>query len=269
MARFTFDQGRVNYNTLTQGGKEYELRLVQRAGTVWTTLTNLLPSNYSASVVSANYTQELKSVALEIARIELALEDVNNDGGYTTTRSDFLWAIIGYLVFLNGQLPALTFDDTSFRSFLLSVIKIYFQGSIPTSMQEGVNLFVSENVTIYENFLLLRSGTSGLDISDEFGFQIDISGGFPPDASNLDANIKLILDIVRPAHTLYKLRYIFEDHFIPNGDQINRILDSYTWELSDYHYEDFRSYWSGIRDRDRLGAKVNQVVVNEDHSSDF
>lgn len=273
MPRFVRDPSRVNY-TLEQSGKEYATRLVQRAQATLSTLLNLLPSNYVSTVQGPNYTNELKAVAVEIAKIELALEDIESDSGYTNTRSDFLYSIIGYLVFLNGRLPQTKFDDLEFKRFLLSVIKIYFQGSIPSSIQEGVSLFTSDEVKVTENFKLIRAGASGYDISDQFGFQIDLIGASPGDLFAIDANIRLVLDIIRPAHTLFRIRYIFDDTYEPNPnpenpDDAGKIIDRYRWRMANYYYEDFRVYPAGIRDRDRLGVKVNQAVTNEDHSNDF
>lgn len=237
---------------------------------------NLLPSNYLSRAEGPNYTVELKAVAVEIAKLELALEDVSYDGGFGTTRGEFLYSIIGYLVFLGGRLPDTAFDDVEFKRFLLSVIRIYFQGSIPASIREGVGLFVSENVTIFENFLLVRQGASGLDISDQFGFQIDIEGlggaGLPPDLFLLDKNIRLIVDILRPAHTLFRIRYIFTDPFEPNPpneDTTSPIVDAMRWRMANYYYDDFRIYPAGLRDRDRRGVKTNRLVVAESHSADF
>jgi hypothetical protein len=269
MPRFVRDPNRVNF-TLAQSGKEYQTRLAQRAQATLTTLLNLLPSNYISTVQGPNYTTELKAVAVEIAKIELALEDIDADMGFNQTRSDFIYSIIGYLVFLNGRIPVTTFDDEEFKRFLLSVIKIYFQGSIPTSIREGVELFISNSVTITENFLLTRGGASGLDISDQFGFQINLEGGdLPANVFGVDSNIRLILDIIRPAHTLFRIRYIFRDKYEPNKDGAGRILDTYRWRMANYYYEDFRVYTGGIKDRDRLGVKTNQTVSDEDHSKDF
>lgn len=270
-ARFVFDTNRLNH-TLQQEGKEYNLRLLQRAQTVFTTLLNLLPSNYTSAVEGPNYTLELKAVAVEIARIELALEDVNFDYDFTKTRSDFLYSIIGYLMLVNGRLPPLTFSDQEFQNFLLNLLRIYFQGSIPKSMADVVNLFIQGNVTVTEDFLLVRKGASGLDISDEFVFQIDITappgGGFPPDVFANDSATRLILDLTRPAHTLFRIRYIFNDTYIPN-DQFGIILDAMRWTLGVYYYDDFRAYWAGIKNRDRLGQKTNTAVLGEEHSGDF
>lgn len=270
MARFENNPSRINY-TIQQEGREYRQRLVKRSQVVFTTLLNLLPSNYKSTIQGPNYTVELKAVAVEIAKVELALEDVSLDTSYEKVRSDFLYSIVGYLVFLNDRLPVTSFDDVEFKRFLLSVIKIYFQGSIPTSIQQGVGLFASDSVTIRENFLLVRQGASGVDISDQFSFTIDLEGA----SANIfaaDYNIRLVLDILRPAHTLYRIRYIFRDHFDPNpgaGDLAGQILDSYRMRMANYYYEDFRVYPDGVRNVDRLGVKHSSSVVAEDHSKDF
>jgi hypothetical protein len=270
MARFQTDPARLNY-TVAQNGKEYNLRLLQRAQTIFTTLLSFLPSNYISTVSGPSYTVELKCVAVELARLELALEDVATDLDYRTTRPEFLYAMVGYFCFLNGKLPDLGFDDVEFRSFFLNLLKIYFQGSIPTSIKDAVELFIADGVVVTENYILIRKGATGYDISDEFGFQVDINQGnnqFPPDVFRIEAALSQIIDVIRPAHTLYRIRYIFTDKYNPN-DPIGQVLDSMRWILKDYRYEDFRSYWTGVRNRDRLGKKVNRAVVAEDHSQDF
>ncbi len=276
MARFQFDPKRLNY-TIQEQGKEYNLRLLQRSQAVFTTLLNLLPTSYVSAVQGPNYTIALKAVAVEIARMELALEDIRSDYNFALTtqaqtRADFLYSIIGYLALVNGQIPPLQWDDETFRQFLINLIRIYFQGSIPESMKDVVDLFYTGNVTVTEDFLLVRQGAAGYDISDEFTFQIDITappgGGFPPDVFDSDSATRLILDLVRPAHTLFRIRYIFTDQYIPN-DTFGKILDALRMTLGAYYYEDFRSYWVGIRNRDRLGKKTNIAVTGEDHSSDF
>lgn len=270
MARFVLDLNRLNF-TIERKGKEYNLRLLQRAQSIFSTLLNLLPSNYTSAIQGPNYSNELKAVAVELARIELALEDVDLDRDFRHTRVEFLQSIIGYLVFLNGRIPALEFDSEEFRRFLLSLIKIYFQGSIPESIEDAVALFVNKDFEVIENYLLVRAGASGLDISDQFGFQIIIetTGTFPEDLFDLDSALRTVLDVVRPAHTLFRIRYLFEDEYIPNGDEVGEILDAFRWRMASYYYEEFRSYWGGVKNRDRLGKKQNQAVVNEDHSFDF
>ncbi len=269
MARFSLDPARINF-TVAQKGKEYNLRLLQRSQSVFTALLKLLPSNYISAVQGPNYTLELKAVAVELSRIELALEDINLDRDFSKTRTEFLYSMIGYLVFLNGRLPTLQFDDEEYRRFLLNIISIYFQGSIPESIRDAVGLFITDDFSVLENFLLTRAGANGLDISDQFGFQIviDTTGAFPPGLFEIESAIRTILDIIRPAHTLFTLRYLFTDNYNPNTPS-GQVLDASRWKMSNYYYEDYRSYWKGLRGRDRLGVKRNQTVTDESHSSDF
>ena len=103
MPRFMFDPNRVNYN-IQRKGKEYNLRVLQRAQSIFSTLLDLLPSNWISGVEGPSYTLELKAIAVELAKIELALEDVNRDISFETTRSEFLYSIVGYLVFINGRM---------------------------------------------------------------------------------------------------------------------------------------------------------------------
>lgn len=270
MARFSLDPARVNF-TIIRKGKEYNLRVTQRAQSIFGNLLNLLPSNYVSAVQGPNYTLELKAVAVELAKIELALEDIDLDRDFKRTRSEFLFSIIGYLVFLNGRLPpGLGDNDEEFRKFLLNLIRIYFQGSIPQSIRDAAGLFVTDEFEVLENFLLVRAGANGLDISDQFGFQVNVDTGgvFPANTFEIQSALNTIVNIIRPAHTLFRVRYIFNEEYNPNDPQ-GRVLDAYRWRMADYHYEDYRSYWSGVRDRDRLGAKVNRRVIAENHSDDF
>ncbi len=269
MARFEIDVSRLNFS-IERKGKEYNLRVLQRAQSIFNSMLNLLPSNYISSIQGPNYTLELKAVAVELAKIELEIENVDLDRDFTRTRSEFLYSIIGYLVFLNGRLPAIEFDDEEFRQFLINLIGIYFQGSIPESIRDASDLFLEENFEVVENFLLTRQGASGFDISDQFGFRVDVlTGGiFPVNVIEIQQSLSLIINIIRPAHTLFRIRYIFEDSYNPNDPQ-GRVLDEYRWRMASYYYEDFRSYWRGIRDRDRLGRKENRPVTDEDHGADF
>lgn len=267
MARFSIDASRLNFNT-ERKGKEYNLRVLQRAQAILSTLLTLLPSNYTSTVVGPNYTLELKAVAVELAKIELALEDVNLDSDYTRTRSDFLYSIVGYLCFLNNRLPNLDFDDEEFRQFLLNLIRIYFKGSIPSAIKEAIGLFLKTDFQVLENFLLIRQGSAGLDISDQFGFQIDVAtqNQFPQGIFDLQSSIRIVLDIVRPAHTLFRIRFVFTDDYNPN-DPTGHVLDEMRWTLQSYYYEDYRSYWTGVKDLDRLGKKQNRAITAEGHGT--
>lgn len=267
--RMTVDLNRLNF-TIQPVGQEYQQRLVLRASVIFKTLLGLLPSIWVSTVQGPNYTVELKAMAVELAKIELALEDVNGDLSFDATRTEFLYSIIGYLVFLGGKVPAsLASDDVELRKLMIALISIYFQGSTPTALRDVVDLVMTQPFEFRENFLLVRQGVSGLDISDQWGFQVVVEGNqFPPDLFNLQQALKTILDITRPAHTLYTIRYIFADGYNPNEPE-GKVLDAMKWRMANYYYDDFRSYWGGVAGQDRLGRKTNWSVLAEDHSEDF
>jgi hypothetical protein len=267
MPRLQRDALRVNFN-LEPKGKEYNQRLLIRAQAIFGTLLSLLPSNYASEIEGPNYTIEMKAVALELAKLELALEDIADDRGFGTTRSDFLYSTVGYLLFTNGKLPPTVFDDEAFRQFLLALVKIYFQGSLPISVEEIVKLFLTGDVTVTENFLNVRKGAAGYDISDQFGFEVNVTGEqFPENTFQVDESIRILLDIVRPAHTLFRIRYIFTDSHLPS-ETVGKLVDASRWSLHAYYYDDLRAYWGGVKNVDRLGTKTNLLIENEDHTLD-
>ncbi len=256
----------VNH-TVLQKGKEFEALLVQRAQVILTNLINLLPSNYLSTVQGPNYTTMLKGLAVELARVELSLEGVFSDLSFQTCRSDYLHQVCGCLAFFARQPHTDVFTDNDYKQFLIAVLKIYFKGSLPSSVAEAAKLFFS-NVTVTENYLLVQGKQSGYDISDQFGFQLtfDSLSRFPADFLAVDYNLRLLLSIIKPAHTLYQIRHIFKDSFPSEGPGAKQ--DTARWELSNYHYDDVRKFWPGLDSQDLLGAK-RSVIIRESHTGEF
>ena len=217
-----------------------------------------------------------------MARIRLSLSDAQNDTYFSATRGEFLWQILTVMLFPksfgypNGNAPTIDQTDIDFRTFLQQIVSIYFKGSITSSVQEAIQLVTGGTVIVHENYLEARNPSSGLDISDEFGFSVDIFLPFKNDIDVItaDTNIRLLLQIIRPAHTLYTLKYIFQDAYIGqqlppaiNGisPQPNKITDLLTSIISDYCYEDFRKFVDGVEGLDLMGSKKSIQVINESH----
>jgi len=239
-----FENGRQKPYPLIEEGKGYERLLLGRSQAILNALVNLTASNYDSSVVGPNYTVYMKAMATELARISIILEKLGTDVSFEEVRSEFLWQTVGYLVFLNQQIPDLDFDDESFRDFLLAVIDIYFDGSTPEAISKGVALFTDEDFVLRENYIEARKEGSPFDISDQFGFFLDfeLQASFPTDVFELDKNLQLLIEIIRPAHTLYKLRFVFGD----DADLVNNVEDAVRFDLENYYYEDTRKYCAGM-----------------------
>ncbi len=281
---------RVNQNVF-ESGEEWNNRLLTETTREFTIYLSLLSSYWTSTIQGPNYTLEIQAMSKALSQIRLALSDIQNDYYFSATRGEFLYQTLTAILFPTiGSIQALgapTIDqsDIEFRTFLQQIVAIYFKGSVLESIQKAVELVTGGTVTVTENFVEARTPGSGYDISDEFGFAIDVilpspsvTGPALIDPFLSDFNINLLLRIIRPAHTLYQLKYILQDAYIgqqqPIGSngvspQPNQVVDTFTFALSNYGYEDVRKFTSGVARIDPLGSKVAQSVVGEDHTGDF
>lgn len=238
---------------LTDTGKGYDLAVQSRATAILSSLQGFLASNYRATIPSPEYATFLRSIAFELAKFTVGLEDLSADIDFGEVRPEFLFQTVGYYIFRDGDLPDLELTDEAFREFLLTIIEIFFQGSTPESIRDAVRLFTDENFTLKENFIESRSPTSPLDISDQFGFTVEFdleNGQFPPDLFTLQDNINLLIKIVKPAHTLFTVSYLFQDVYPgpedENGDPLGSVQDEVSLDIVDRRYEDVRRYCKGM-----------------------
>jgi hypothetical protein len=267
---------RYNLNTFASG-EEYLNRLQSEADRSFRILLSLLSSYFSSTVDGPNYARELKSVALELSRLRLTLEDMQQDVNYITTRTEFLYQVATSMLFpqLEGA-PNLAKTDEDFRQFLINMVSIFFGGSVPTSIRDAVELLTGGRVIVHEHFLDARRPGSGYDMSDEFGFTVDVLLDSPTQVDTLlaDKNIRIVLAVIRPVHTLYRVRYVLQDFYRGNLPQTNnsssesradKVGDAFSAEVSRYGYEDFRRFVEGIEGVDLFGSKRAVSVVDEPH----
>jgi len=269
---------RLNQN-IFESGEEFSNRLLIESTREFQILLFLLSSYFTSKIDGPNYARELKAMAIALAHIRLDLGDIQNDTYYATTREEYMYQVITSVVFpQRSGPPDLQRSDVEFRDFLQAIIAIYFKGSIPDSIEKAVELITGGTVIIRENYLEARKPGSGFDISDEFGFTVDVFLQNPGSLNTFlaDKNIRILLDIIRPAHTLYKVGYILQDNYIGQKDNPaqlsmspSKVMDSFTFNLSNYGYEDFRKFVEGVKRIDPLGTKMAVDVVGEDHSMDF
>lgn len=272
----------VRYNiNAYEAGEEYLTRLTSEAEVNFKILLSLLSSYWQSSIDGPAYARELKAVAIELARVRLSLEDIRQDIDFSTTRTEFLFQVVTSVLFpQKAGAPDLRKTDADFRVFLTEIVKIYFAGSIPDSIKKAVGLVAGGQVIVRENFEESRRPGSGFDISDQFGFTIDIILDSPGqiDVFLAERNIRILLNIVRPAHTLYRLKFILLDEYHgpgpdpqnpPSNVRPSKVRDSFVFNLQNYGYEDFRRFVGGVKGIDVLGSKVAVSVTGEPHDGDF
>ncbi|MDO8640270.1 MAG: hypothetical protein Q7R33_01900 [Nitrosarchaeum sp.] len=163
-----------------------------------------LESTYNKQSISTVFYGYFRALAMEIARAAQIGEDYRDDlyfdGG--TTRPELLYQNLGYLLKFE---PRSTFTHNEYREFLLTLMQMFFKGSTPSSLAEGLGVLFQSDITIKEYYQD--------DISQQFIFAVDVDIGSQPiqSWSILNDNISAILRLTKPAHTYFLVRYLFSD----------------------------------------------------------
>ncbi len=266
---------RDNFNTF-QSGEEYYARLQTEAERNFQILLSLLSSYWKSNVDGPNYAREMKAFAIELGRIRLSLEDIQQDVSYNLTRTEFLYQNLTSMLFSNESgYPDLRVSDVEFKNFLISMVKIFFQGSTPKSLQEAMELLTNSKVVIKENYKYTKENST-FDISDQFGFVVDVIINDINIFNQflVNKNAKILLNMIKPAHTLYKIKYILSESYEgslpptenePSIIKNQKIGDVLRWSMSSYSYDDFRKFVEGVNGVDDLGFKKPFQVTGEIH----
>jgi len=268
---------RANPNAY-ESGEVYLNALQDETSKNFTLLLGLLSSYWKSNSDGPFYARSLKAIAIALAQVRLNLDQIFNDTEYALTRGEFLNQVVKSLVFPEGQSLELSYSDVEFRELYVELIKIYFKGSIPESIEKAVELVTGKDVILHINYEDARKPGSGLDISDQFGFSVDIALNSPSEINTIlaDRNIRVLLHIIRPAHTLYTVRYILNDEYLGNNAlpyigprKPKKIMDSQEFSIFNYKYEDYRKFALGVYGVDENGFKKSYSILGEDHSSSF
>lgn len=206
-----------------------------------------LPSNYVSRVNGPFYTLQFQAAAEQLAVFLLTAQEVFKDSRFDYTRPDFLWQVLGTLVFPNAtdQSGTPQIDgDISYRTFLKRMVLLLLQGATPNTMLGGAEILTEAEVLLLERFLESRNPGSPFTLDDQFFFDLVLEGegGFPDNPFVLQENLRLTLQALKPAHVLYGYAYLFREVFGP------LFSDSVSWDMSAYYYDDFRKFCYGTKE---------------------
>ena len=97
-------------------------RVRQIEDAIMVQLFNRLPSNYVSKAQGPIYTNVFRAVAKRLAEYQVEAELVSDDPRYDLTRADYLYQILGQVVFPDSMRPRAEIvdvdGDVSLRSFL-------------------------------------------------------------------------------------------------------------------------------------------------------
>lgn len=212
--------------------KDFRYQLLSEATRILGFLLSRLDSTYQATIPSTMYSSFLRSLSEEFSKFRVASDTVKSNLYFTETQPEFLSQIVSYLLFkgLDNALVSSSFSDITFRQFLLNLIKAYFGGSTASNLENAAGLFTNADINIVELFLEARKTGSKYNVSDTFGYILDVSfdsiqllsglfsqelSGIPVVETNINSiidNIIFLISSLEPAHVLVDKRFQLGDY---------------------------------------------------------
>ena len=231
-------------------GQQYLDRRADLVDEILTTFRAVLPSNYVASTNGPWYSLQFQAMADQLAEIQLTTTQVFQDSNWDFTRPEFLWQVLGSLVFPDADqegIPNID-GDILYRNFLLRMVNLLLQGATKAAMEGGIEA-LDPNITAYvlEKYLASppRDPEGLWTIDNQFEVEIFISAQneFPTDPFILEKNVRLVLGALKPAHVIYSYSHLFTDAF----DGIADDTGGMSWDMDSYYYDDTRKWCLGAK----------------------
>jgi hypothetical protein len=251
-------------------------------------LLSLLDSYYKSDVPSTNYAMHLKAIAFESARALIILEKARDDIYFNSLRGEYLSQNLGSFLFPFSRLSTTEKTDNEARNFYLSIIEAYFGGSTKENIENSLVKFLQGvKINILENFILAKEEGILDPIINKFTFDVLININDPRirNINQVQADVEFLLSIVKPAHTFFSTKFIFNEFLdsfrnictmlkdmsgLPlvthDGFEIKikgnntAICDTKHIDYFDYYYEDIRKPF----DVPKVNKIENEIIQLED-----
>jgi len=238
-----------NPSPLEEEGHEYEKKVQEETEYIMQRFLRMLPSNYVAQKTGPFYTLQFKAMAESLARVQISAQSVGLDTLYGFTRSEFMWSLLGSMVFPkideNLLQPPIVDGDVAYRDFLQRMVVLLIQGSTKKTIEEGAGLLTDADMTVIEKSVASHIENSAWGFDDQYTFEINVEkdGGtsFPKNPFELHYNVSVILDALKPAHTLFEYRHVFREVF---GYLFQ---DEMFLQQDMYYYDDIRKFCLGVK----------------------
>ena len=253
-------------------GQQYLTRRAELVDEILTTFRAVLPSNYVASTNGPWYSLQFQAMADQLAEIQLSTTQVFQDSNWDFTRPEFLWQVLGSLVFPEGDqegIPQID-GDTLYRAFLMKMVNLLLQGATKGAMEGGIEA-LDPNVTAFvlEKYLASppRDPEGLWTIDNQFEVEVFIYAQeqFPKDPFVLQNNVKIVLAALKPAHVIYSYSHLFTDAFDGIADDTGGL----SWDMDSYYYDDMRKWCLGAKTITGTGDTLSNRNLFQDYSVSF
>lgn len=196
-------------------GAEFAKLLNTRANFAVQRMIANLPSNYPDTELSS-IASLFRAFSEERERMLKSLYDIMDDQFDGDTRPEYLFQILGDLLFLNAKSAGDQFTDTSYRDFLIKVRNAYLVGSRKDNIQASLSEILGFPVILRELYLETRKSNSPATVKDSNKMVADIFMNAATNAEQLQLSTVLqdlyfFIALIKPAHVIFDTQLIFED----------------------------------------------------------
>ena len=163
--------------SVLQQDQAYNRAVNEQKNKIMAFFLNVLPSNYTSQIKGPFYTLQFQAAAEQLAKLQVSAEEIFSDADYDYTRPEFLYQILGTLVFpdaFQDGLPSLE-SDLAQRRFLKDMVGILLKGSTKQALLEALHLLTDAEIQIIECSEAARTPGSAYTLEDQFTFEIILS----------------------------------------------------------------------------------------------
>ena len=132
-------------------GQESATQKQDLVNAIMGTFRKILPSNYVAITNGPYYSLQFQAMAEQLASIQLSSTEVYKDSDWDFTRPDFLWQVLGSLVFPGSGsstgIPQID-GDKEYRTFLQKMVLNLLKGATKESLVSGLEVSFSTNCAV-------------------------------------------------------------------------------------------------------------------------
>ena len=158
-------------------GQSSSLRRQEIEDSIMRIFFTRMPSNYVSQAQGPFYTNMFRAVAKQLAEFQVEAELASDDPKYDLTRPEFMYQVLGRIVFPNAMRPESKLvdvdGDVSLRDFLREMVLLLLEGSRKDPVERGVGLLSDLGMDIVETVAHERKKASGVGLEDQFEIEIN------------------------------------------------------------------------------------------------
>ena len=167
-----------NPSLVLQEDQAYKEAVTTQVESIMSFFFGVLPSNYTSSVTGPFYTMQFQAAAEQIARIQVSATQVYSDADLDFTRPEFLYQILGSMVFpdvLKDGTVSID-SDIKHREFIRNMLGVLLKGATPVAIKDGISLVTDAVLELVEKSIAEREVKgSAYTLEDQFEFEISLS----------------------------------------------------------------------------------------------